>query len=57
MNNGAGRKCISDFVSIMSAAFEAVWETKMKYNTDMRTGAFILAIERIVSAMRGRGWL
>ncbi len=44
-------------VSIMSAAFEAVWETKMKYNTDMRTGAFILAIERIVSAMRGRGWL
>ena len=36
----------------MSAAFEAVWETKMKYNT-MRTAAFILAIERIVSAMKG----
>lgn len=43
--------------SIMGTAFDAVWEAKMKYDTDMRTGAFILAIERIVSAMRGRGWL
>lgn len=43
--------------SIMGIALDAVWETKEKYNTDMRTGAFILAIERIVSAMRGRGWL
>ena len=43
--------------SIMGTAFDAVWEAKTKYNTDMRTGAFILAIERIVSAMRGRGWL
>jgi len=41
----------------MRDAFEAVWEAKMKYNTDMRTGAFILAIERIVSAMRERGTL
>ncbi len=43
--------------SIMGTAFDAVWEAKMKYDTDMRTGAFILAIERIVSAMRGRGWI
>ena len=43
--------------SIIGTAFDAVWEAKTKYNTDMRTGAFILAIERIVSAMRGRGWI
>lgn len=43
--------------SIMGVACDAVWETKEKHNTDMRRGAFILAIERIVFAMRGRGWL
>lgn len=31
----------------MRESFAAVWDTKEKYNTDMRTAAFVLAIERI----------
>ena len=42
---------------ILSVAVDGVWEMSKKHKTDMRTGGFILAIERIVSAMRGRGWL
>ncbi len=33
---------------IMVDAFNEVWETKEKYNVDMRTAAFVKAIERVV---------
>jgi glutamate dehydrogenase (NAD(P)+) len=33
---------------IMVTAFDEIWETKEKYNIDMRTAAFIKAIERVV---------
>jgi len=33
---------------IMVNAFNEIWETKEKYNIDMRTAAFIKAIERII---------
>ncbi len=40
---------------IMDDAFEAVWNTKEKYSIPMRTAAFVLAVERIATAMKDRG--
>jgi glutamate dehydrogenase/leucine dehydrogenase len=40
---------------IMTESFEAVWEKKEKYASDTRTGAYILAVERIGQAMKDRG--
>src|SRR3712207_9176529 len=39
----------------MRAAFRSVHETTMRYQTDMRTGAYILAVERVADATRVRG--
>ncbi|PIZ94355.1 MAG: glutamate dehydrogenase [Candidatus Magasanikbacteria bacterium CG_4_10_14_0_2_um_filter_37_12] len=36
---------------IIVDAFHEVWETKEKYNIDMRTAAFVKAIERVASKM------
>ena len=40
---------------IMVKAFDDVHWTAKKYNTDMRTGAYILAIDRVATATRSRG--
>lgn len=40
---------------IMVSSFEGIWHTKEKHKTDMRIAAFILAVDRIVSAMKDRG--
>ena len=40
---------------IMVKAFDDVHWMSKKYNTDMRTGAYILAIERVATATRSRG--
>ncbi|MGI9102330.1 MAG: Glu/Leu/Phe/Val family dehydrogenase [Terriglobales bacterium] len=40
---------------IMVRAFEDVHRTAKKYNADMRTGAYILAIDRVAAATRSRG--
>jgi len=37
---------------IMVDSFHEVWNTKMQYNTDMRTAAFIKAIERVSSTLK-----
>ena len=37
---------------IMVKAFDEVWETKEKYNIDMRTAAFVKAIERVAEKMK-----
>jgi len=37
---------------IMVNAFNEVWETKEKYNIDMRTAAFVIAVERVVDVMK-----
>ncbi len=37
---------------IMVTAFDEVWETKEKYNIDMRTAAFVKAIERVAEKMQ-----
>jgi glutamate dehydrogenase/leucine dehydrogenase len=40
---------------IMVRAFDDVYKTSQKYDTDMRTGAYILAIDRVATATRSRG--
>ena len=40
---------------IMTQAFADVWERKERYNVDMRTAAFIRAIERVREGMLARG--
>jgi glutamate dehydrogenase/leucine dehydrogenase len=39
----------------MNTAFRAVYDTAQRYNTDMRTGAYILAVDRVAEATRVRG--
>jgi len=39
----------------MSDAFHKVYQTANRYGTDMRTGAYILAIDRVAEATRVRG--
>jgi glutamate dehydrogenase (NAD(P)+) len=39
----------------MRAAFRSVHETAQRYDTDMRTGAYILAVDRVAEATRVRG--
>ena len=39
----------------INTAFNAVHETAQKYNTDMRTGAYILAVGRVAEATNVRG--
>lgn len=43
---------LAKFESIMNRSFAEVWETKEKYGIDMRTAAFVKAVERIAGAMR-----
>ncbi len=40
---------------IMVGAFNAVWDMSEKYGVTLRTGAFMLAVERIAEGMRKRG--
>jgi glutamate dehydrogenase/leucine dehydrogenase len=39
----------------MRTAFNSVYETTQRYDTDMRTGAYILAVDRVAEATRVRG--
>ena len=39
----------------MQTAFNSVQETAERYNTDMRTGAYILAVGRVAEATSVRG--
>lgn len=39
----------------MKTAFDSVYETAKRYDTDMRTGAYILAVDRVAEATRVRG--
>jgi glutamate dehydrogenase/leucine dehydrogenase len=36
----------------IAAASDAVWEASRKYHTDLRTAAFVVALERILTAMK-----
>lgn len=39
----------------INTAFESVHETAKRYDTDLRTGAYILAVDRVAEATRVRG--
>jgi glutamate dehydrogenase (NAD(P)+) len=39
----------------MQAAFATVLDTSLKYNTDMRTAAYIVAINRVAQVTKLRG--
>jgi len=42
----------------MSEAFNSVWQMQQKYpNTDLRTAAYMVALNRIAEVMKLRGWL
>ncbi|MGB9614094.1 MAG: hypothetical protein ACPL3B_01145, partial [Fervidobacterium sp.] len=41
---------------MMTNAFAEVYKTKEKYNTDMRTAAYIVAIGRVANAVKERGY-
>lgn len=41
---------------IMRKSFDNVWKNKEEHDTDMRTAAYIVALSRIVEAMKDRGW-
>jgi len=45
----------SKLKDIMVKSFNDTWQIRNKYNTDMRTAAFILALERIQAAMKLKG--
>lgn len=40
---------------IMVKAFNDIWQIKEKYNTDLRTAAYILAVGRVVESVKARG--
>ncbi len=40
----------------MSTAYHAVLNTSKKYNINMRQAAYVVAVERVVEAMKLRGW-
>jgi glutamate dehydrogenase/leucine dehydrogenase len=40
---------------IMNNSFAAVWAAAQKYNVDLRTAAYTVAIERVAQAMKDRG--
>jgi glutamate dehydrogenase (NAD(P)+) len=39
----------------MRTAFQSVYDTALEYDTDMRTGAYILAVQRVAEATNVRG--
>jgi glutamate dehydrogenase/leucine dehydrogenase len=49
------RKINDTLEQTINTAFNSVHETAKRYNTDMRTGAYILAVGRVVEATSVRG--
>ena len=45
----------SNLRRIMDAAFEAVWEIAEKHDETLRTGAYLIAVKRVVDAKKVRG--
>ncbi len=49
------KEVLEKLEKIMVRAFNEVWETKEKYGVDMRTAAFVRAVERVAEAIKARG--
>ncbi len=41
----------------MTTAYHAVYDTSKKYSINMRQAAYVVAVERVVEAMKLRGWV
>jgi glutamate dehydrogenase (NAD(P)+) len=41
----------------ISAAYRSVLDTSKKYNINMRQAAYVVAVQRVVEAMKVRGWV
>ncbi len=41
----------------ITAAYQSVLESSKKYNINMRQAAYVVAVERVVEAMKTRGWV
>lgn len=41
----------------MTASYHAVYETSKQYDINMRQAAYVIAVKRVVEAMRARGWI
>lgn len=41
----------------MTKAYHAVHEVAQKFNVDMRTAAYVIAVDRVATAVRLRGWV
>jgi len=39
----------------MKSAFDRVWEMAQKEKTDLRTAAYMVAVDRVATAARARG--
>jgi len=48
-------KVLTRLERVMKDSFDRVWQIKEKYNTDLRTAAYILALGRIAEAIKLRG--
>jgi len=49
-------KVFADLAKIMKGAWNDVYEKSEELNVELRTAAFILAVKKIVEAIRARGW-
>ncbi|MBW6487069.1 MAG: glutamate dehydrogenase, partial [Syntrophobacterales bacterium] len=41
----------------MTTAYHSVLDTSKKYKVNMRQAAYVVAVERVVEAMKVRGWV
>lgn len=49
-------KVLQELKERMKTSFADVWRKKEEYKTDLRMGAYALAVERVAEAMKDRGW-
>ncbi|HDZ17119.1 MAG TPA: glutamate dehydrogenase, partial [archaeon] len=42
---------------VMTRAYRSTVEQSQKFNTHNRMGAYIIALERVITAMQLRGWI
>ena len=50
------QKVLTELEKIMRESFESVWNSKENAKSDMRMGAYALAVNRVAEAMKDRGW-
>ncbi|NIM47202.1 MAG: glutamate dehydrogenase [Candidatus Aenigmarchaeota archaeon] len=52
-----GKEISDKLQKIMTEAFSEVYHQHDRYSTDLRTAAYIIAIDRLYKAMKLRGWI